>query len=47
MLPIFSVLYKSVDNDVIYEIIPQTAEMLVKWDPDPNLGLPGLICKLC
>ena len=43
MLPIFSVLYKSVDNDVIYEIIPQTAEMLVKWDPDPNLGLPEAI----
>ncbi len=43
ILPIFSVLYKSVNNDVIYEIIPQTAEMLVKWEPDPNIGLPEAI----
>ena len=34
ILPIFSVLYKSVDNDVVYEIIPRTAEMLVDWEPD-------------
>lgn len=43
ILPIFSVLYKSVNNDVVYEIIPQTAEMLVKWEPDPNIGLPEAI----
>ena len=43
VLPIFSVLYKSVDNDVVYEIIPRTAEMLVNWEPDLEAGLPEAV----
>lgn len=31
IMPIFSVLYKSVDNDVVFEIIPETASMLQEW----------------
>lgn len=33
VFPIFSVLYKSVDNDVVFDIIPETAAMLEQWDP--------------
>ena len=32
IMPIFSVLYKSVDNDVVFEIIPETASMLQEWE---------------
>jgi putative spermidine/putrescine transport system permease protein len=43
VMPMFSVLYKSIDNNVIYEIIPKTANMLVNWEPSPEVGLPEAV----
>lgn len=40
IMPILNVLYKSVDNDVVYEIIPQTAQMLVEWEPENGEAPP-------
>ena len=40
VFPIFSVLYKSVDNDVVYDIIPETAAMLEQWDPSDGQTPP-------
>ena len=36
VFPILTVLYKSVNNDVVYEIIPKTASMLVEWRADED-----------
>ncbi|MDR9481006.1 MAG: ABC transporter permease [Spiribacter sp.] len=40
VFPIFSVLYKSVDNDVVFDIIPETAAMLEQWDPSDGQTPP-------
>jgi putative spermidine/putrescine transport system permease protein len=40
VMPIFSVLYKSVNNDVVYEIIPQTAQQLMEWEGDADTAPP-------
>ncbi len=33
LMPIFSMLMKSVDNSITQEILPTTAPLLLKWDP--------------
>lgn len=43
IMPIFSVLYKSVDNDVVFEIIPETASMLQEWEPSAGETPPEAI----
>lgn len=43
VFPIFSVLYKSVDNDVVFDIIPETAAMLEQWDPSDGQTPPEAI----
>lgn len=45
ILPIFSVLHKSVDNDVVYEIIPETAALLQEWEPADGEAPPESVYK--